>query len=205
MKISRSMNLIVPVETEAGTAYIHSMPITKEIYKEHFFILSKTFSAIFSEGLGAMAGPRVAYLMLEKLSKDGEIWEGPLGVKNTLVNEIIRLSNFVYPADGKGWDTKPLDVAIDSGVVDVDDVISELVFFTCVSAINKPDQATALMDVVSGLWSSATTPLSLTAWIASLQTSRPPASSGETVSTSSATSSTTAPGSDSVNFSSIPG
>ncbi|THD41920.1 hypothetical protein ERD95_23265 [Enterobacteriaceae bacterium ML5] len=205
MKISRSMNLIVPVETDAGTAYIHSMPISKEIYREHFFILGKTFSAIFSEGLGAMAGPRVAYLMLEKLSKEGDIWEGPQGVKNTLVNEIIRLSNLVYPVEGKGWDSKPLDVAIDSGVVEIDDVISELVFFTCVCAINKPDQATPLMSVVSGLWNSAITSLSLTAWIASLPISKPPASSGETGSTSSAKSSTTAPDSASQSSSSIPG
>lgn len=205
MKISRSMNLIVPVQMDAGMAYIHSMPISKEIYKEHFFILGKTFSAIFSEGLGAMAGPRVAYLMLEKLSKEGEIWEGPQGVKNTLVNEIIRLSNLVYPVEGKGWDSKPLDVAIDSGVVDIDDVISELVFFTCVCAINKPDQATPLMNVVSGLWNSAITSLNLTAWIASLPISKPPASSGETESTSSATSLITAQASDLPNSSSIPG
>lgn len=205
MKISRTMNLIVPVETETGAAYIHATPISKEIYREHFFILSKTFSAIFSEGLGAVAGPRVAYLMLEKLSKDADIWDGPQGVKNTLVNEIIRLSSFVYPVSGKGWDNKPLDVAIDSGVVELDDVIGELVFFICVSAINKPDQALALMNAVCGLWNSAITSLNLMDWTASLPISKQPASSGETTSTSSVTSSTTVQASDSQSFSSIPG
>ncbi|WP_237929976.1 hypothetical protein [Buttiauxella sp. S19-1] len=205
MKINRAMNLIVPVETERGTAYIHSTPISKEVYREHFFILSKTFSVIFSEGLGIVAGPRVGYLMLEKLSMDKGIWDTTDGVKNTLVNEIIRLSNLVYPVEGKGWDTKPLDVALDGGIVDLDEVIGELVFFTCVSAINKPDQAKGLMSQVSGLWNSATTSLSLTEWIASLATLKPPVSSGETESTSSATSSTTAPESASLNSSSIPG
>lgn len=211
MKINRAMNLVVPVETELGTAYIHSTPISKEIYKEHFFILSKTFAMIFSEGLGVVSGPRIAYLMLEKIATDMKIapdtnaWEGAHGVRNTLVSEIIRLSNFVYPVEGKGWETKPLDVALDGGIVDLDEVIGELVFFTCVSAINKSDQARGLMEAVAGLWNSATTSLSLMAWIDSLATSKPPASSGETVNTSLVTSSTTAPGSDSLNSSSIPG
>lgn len=193
MKISRAMNLIVPVETETGTAYIHSTPISKEIYKEHFLILSKTFAAIFTEGLGTVVGPRIAYMMLEKIATDAEVWEGADGIRNTLVGEIIRLSNLVYPVEEKGWDTKPLDVVLEKGVVELDEMIGELVFFTCVSAINKQDQAKALMEVVSGLWNSATTSLSLMAWIDSLEISKPPVSSGETASTSSATSSTIVP------------
>lgn len=205
MKINRAMNLIVPVETELGTAYIHSTPISKEVYKQHFFILSKTFAAIFSEGLGVVAGPRIAYMMLEQVSTGKGVWEGADGVRNTLVNEIIRLSNLVYPVEGKGWDTKPLDVALDSDIVDLDDVIGELVFFTCVSAINKPVQAKGLMDAVAGLWNSATTSLGLMAWIDSLVTSKPIASSGGTASTSSATSSTTAQAAASPSSSPIPG
>jgi hypothetical protein len=205
MKINRAMNLIVPVETELGTAYIHSTPISKEIYKEHFLILSKTFARIFSEGLGVVAGPRIAYMMLEEVSTEKGVWDEADGVRNTLVNEIIRLSNLVYPVEGKGWETKPLDVALDSGIVDLDEVIGELVFFTCVSVINKPDQARGLMEAVAGLWNSATTSLGLMAWIDSLAISKPPASSGETASTSSVKSSTSVPVSDSPISSPIPG
>ncbi|MCD3621557.1 hypothetical protein KX491_18140 [Escherichia coli] len=50
MKISRNLNLIIPVRTEKGNGWVHATPISKEVFKEHFFILSKTFSAIFSEG-----------------------------------------------------------------------------------------------------------------------------------------------------------
>lgn len=192
MKISRKMNLVVPVETEIGTAYIHSTPISKEVYREHFFILSKTFSAIFSEGLGVVAGPRIAYLMLERICVDSGIWDGASGVRNTLVNEIIRLSNLVYPVEGKGWDTKPLEVAIEREIVDLDEVIGELVFFTCVSSINKPSQAAGLMKQVNGLWNSQITSLPLTEWMRSLPTSKQTDSSGEMVNTSSAKSSTTA-------------
>ncbi|MDO2449778.1 hypothetical protein [Enterobacter vonholyi] len=197
MKISRNMQLIIPVETEMGNTYIHAAPISKEVYREHFFVLSKTFSAIFSEGLGVVAGPRVAYLMLESICKKDEIWDGATGVRNTLVNEIIRLSNLVYPVEGKGWDTKPLEVALEREIVDLDEVIGELVFFTCVSSINKPAQAKGLMEQVNGMWNSQTSFSNVTDWMRSLPTLKPADNSGETGNTSSAASSTTQPQPDS--------
>lgn len=204
MKIARNMNFVLPVETDMGQGYVHATPISKEVYRQHFYILSKTFSAIFSEGLGVVAGPRVAYLMLEKICQDQGIWDGASGVKNTLVNEIIRLSNLVYPVEGKGWDTVPLEVAIDREVIDPDEALGELVFFTCVSSINKPNQAKEVMEQVAGMWGSAISSLMLTEWIASLPTSKQPENTGETASKSSVKSSTTAPESDSPNSGLIP-
>ncbi|EBS0250460.1 hypothetical protein D3809_19255 [Salmonella enterica subsp. enterica serovar Give] len=204
MKIARNLNLIIPVQTEKGKAWIHATPINKEVFKEHFFILSKTFSAIFSEGLGVVAGPRIACLMLERISSDMNIWDGEKGVRNTLVNEIIRLANLVYPAEGKGYDTIPLDMALERGIVEFDDVAGELVFFTCVSSINTPEQTEQMMLAVSGMWNSRTSSLSLTEWIASLPTLKPVASSGATASTLSATSSTTQPEPDSETSVQIP-
>ncbi|EFM6085342.1 hypothetical protein G9J90_001123 [Escherichia coli] len=204
MKISRNLNLIIPVRTEKGNGRIHATPISKEVFKEHFFILSKTFSAIFSEGLGVVAGPRIACLMLERISSDMNIWDGEKGVRNTLVNEIIRLANLVYPVEGKGYDTLPLDMALERGIVEFDDVAGELVFFTCVSSINTPEQTEQMMLAVSGMWNSRTSSLSLTEWIASLPTLKPVASSGATASTLSATSSTTQPETDSATSGQIP-
>ena len=204
MKISRNLNLIIPVRTEKGNGWIHATPISKEVCKEHFFILSKTFSAIFSEGLGVVAGPRIACLMLERISSDMNIWDGEKGVRNTLVNEIIRLANLVYPVEGKGYGTLPLDMALERGIVEFDDVAGELVFFTCVSSINTPEQTEQMMLAVSGMWNSRTSSLSLTEWIASLPTLKPVASSGATASTLSATSSTTQPETDSATSGQIP-
>lgn len=204
MKIARNLNLIIPVQTEKGKAWIHATPISKEVFKEHFFILSKTFSAIFSEGLGVVAGPRIAYLMLERISRDSNAWEGDKGVRNTLVNEVIRLANLVYPVEGKGYDTIPLDMALEREIIDLDEVAGELVFFTCVSSINSPEQAKGTMDVVNGIWSTQCSSLNLTEWIASLPTLKPAASSGATANTSSATSSTTQPEPDSETSVQIP-
>ncbi|EAB9752085.1 hypothetical protein DTV46_24145 [Salmonella enterica subsp. salamae] len=204
MKIARNLNLIIPVQTEKGKAWIHATPISKEVFKEHFFILSKTFSAIFSEGLGVVAGPRIAYLMLERISRDSNAWEGDKGVRNTLVNEVIRLANLVYPVEGKGYDTIPLDMALEREIIDLDEVAGELVFFTCVSSINSLEQAKGTMDVVNGIWSTQCSSLNLTEWIASLPTLKPVASSGATANTSSATSSTTQPEPDSETSVQIP-
>lgn len=204
MKISRNLNLIIPVRTEKGNGWIHATPISKEVFKEHFFILSKTFSAIFSEGLGVVAGPRIAFLMLERISRDSNAWEGDKGVRNTLVNEVIRLANLVYPVEGKGYDTIPLDMALDREIIDLDEVAGELIFFTCVSSINSPEQAKGTMDVVNGIWSTQCSSLNLTEWIASLPTLKSVASSGATANTSSATSSTTQPEPDSETSVQIP-
>ncbi|MCK3303025.1 hypothetical protein ABEM32_26010 [Escherichia coli] len=204
MKISRNLNLIIPVRTEKGNGWIHATPISKEVFKEHFFILSKTFSAIFSEGLGVVAGPRIAFLMLERISRDSNAWEGDKGVRNTLVNEVIRLANLVYPVEGKGYDTIPLDMALDREIIDLDEVAGELIFFSCVSSINSPEQAKGTMDVVNGIWSTQCSSLNLTEWIASLPTLKSAASSGATANTSSATSSTTQPEPDSETSVQIP-
>ncbi|MDI0488520.1 hypothetical protein NEO55_14345 [Escherichia coli] len=204
MKIARNLNLIIPVRTEKGNGWIHATPISKEVFKEHFFILSKTFSAIFSEGLGVVAGPRIAFLMLERISRDSNIWEGDKGVRNTLVNEVIRLANLVYPVEGKGYDTIPLDMALEREIIDLDEVAGELIFFTCVSSINSPEQAKGTMDVVNGVWSTQCSLLNLTEWIASLPTLKSAASPGATANTSSATSSTTQPEPDSETSVQIP-
>ncbi|EES0912956.1 TPA: hypothetical protein JLL04_003374 [Escherichia coli] len=204
MKIARNLNLIIPVRTEKGNGWIHATPISKEVFKEHFFILSKTFSAIFSEGLGVVAGPRIAFLMLERISRDSNIWEGDKGVRNTLVNEVIRLANLVYPVEGKGYDTIPLDMALEREIIDLDEVAGELIFFTCVSSINSPEQAKGTMDVVNGVWSTQCSLLNFTEWIASLPTLKSAASSGATANTSSATSSTTQPEPDSETSVQIP-
>ncbi|OKV87229.1 hypothetical protein AWP67_22020 [Escherichia coli] len=205
MKISRNLNLIIPVRTEKGNGWVHATPISKEVFKEHFFILSKTFSAIFSEGLGVVAGPRIAFLMLERISRDSNIWEGDKGVRNTLVNEVIRLANLVYPVEGKGYDTIPLDMALEREIIDLDEVAGGVLFFLFVSSVKfTRSRAKGTMDVVNGVWSTQCSLLNLTEWIASLPTLKSAASSGATANTSSATSSTTQPEPDSETSVQIP-
>jgi hypothetical protein len=182
MRINKALNLVIPVESEKGQLFIHSTPISREVFENYFLVLSKTFANIFSQGLGAIAGPRVAYLMLKQTAEDLELWAGPSGAGNGLINEIVRLSNVFMPAE-KGWQTLPLQVAIDKQLLDADTVAEiqgELIFFTCVSMMNKKAQIEPIMDTVNGLWGSQTTSLTATEYLNSLKTSTEDVSSGET-------------------------
>ena len=131
MKINRALNLVIPIDSEKGQLYVHSTPISREIFEQHFLVISKTFASIFSQGLGAICGSRIAYLMLKQTAEDMGIWNGVSGVKAGLVNEIIRLSNVVMPSS-KGWKTIPLYTAIEKGNLDsetIAEIEGELIFF----------------------------------------------------------------------------
>lgn len=187
MKINRALNLVIPVESEKGQIYVHSTPISREVFEQYFLVISKTFAGIFSQGLGAIAGPRIAYLMLKQTAEDMGLWTGPGGVGNGLVNEIIRLSNVFMPGK-KGWQSIPLQVAIDKEVLDketVAEIQGELIFFTCVSMMNKKAQVQGIMDTVNGLWGSHTTSLDSTEYINSLKISTEVENTGATEITSS--------------------
>lgn len=185
MQINKKMNLVVTVETDNGNVYVHSRPLMKEVYKENFLALSKTYAAIFGQGLSIIAGPRSAYYMLEAICKQSEVWEGERGVKNTLVREIIRNSTAILPIEGKGWEEMPLEVAIERGHIDDDEVLGELVFFMCVSAVNKRSQIAEVMTEASSIWGNAYTSQTSTEWIKSLPTLTKEESTGESQTTSS--------------------
>lgn len=183
MRINKALNLVIPVDWEkGGQIFVHSTPISREVFEQYFIVISKTFAAIFSQGLGAVAGPRIAYLMLKKTAEDIGLWAGPAGVGVGLMAEIIRLSNVMMP-DKNGWKSIPLQSAIDKGMLDsetIAEIEGELVFFTCVSMMNKRNQVEPIMETVNGLWGSQTTSLNSTEFMNSLRISTEEESSGET-------------------------
>lgn len=188
MQINKSLNLVIPIEYEkGGQIFVHSTPISREIFEQYFLVVSKSFANIFAQGLGAIAGPRVAYLMLKQTATEMGIWGGETGVQNGLMNEIIRLSNVLIP-DKKGWKSYPLHTVIAKGILDKDtvaDIEGELVFFTLVSLMNKKNQVEGIMETVNGLWGSQTTSSGFMEFQSSLTTSTKVENSGEMENTSS--------------------
>jgi hypothetical protein len=52
MKLDRRLNLVLSVTREDGTEmWVHHTPIRREIYEQHFLVLTKTISAMYEEGL----------------------------------------------------------------------------------------------------------------------------------------------------------
>ena len=174
MRIDKRLNLVTEVEVSEGSIFVHSTPISRDVFEKYFLIISKTFSTIISEGLSFVSGPRVAAMMMKKVAVDAGIWDGPDGVQNGLIAEIRRLSNVVMPSP-QGWKTLPYQSAIDSGLLDPDDVAEVdglIAFFICASAMSRRNEIGPVLDKMR-LWGSATTSLNSTEYSASLPISTP--------------------------------
>ncbi len=177
MKIDERLNLIVPLyEDEHVVGYVHSIPLLRAVFEAHWRLLSMTFSGIFSSGLGELAGPRVAALLLRDIAAKWEL------DAETLIQEIYRLSCLIRPG-AQGWEQVPLHDAIRAKLISEEDhaeVLNALVFFTAVSAMWPRRKTLDLLPGVAKLWGAETSFSPPTAWIASLPTLNVTAPSGET-------------------------
>lgn len=174
MRINRKLNLVIPVDTDNGTIYVHSTPISREVFEKYFLVISKTFAMIYRQGLEVVAGPRVAAMLLKTVATDLGVWEGVEGVENGLVAEMRRLTNIVIPKDGKGWDTMGLQDAIDRDLLDEDDVSEvegAVTFFTCASSMHRKTELPAILAGMTSLWDAQTTSSSFTEYRDFLATS----------------------------------
>src|SRR5215471_10467200 len=135
VKLDRKLNLVLSVDTENGTIHVHSTPISREVFEDNFLAISRAFTAVYTNGLGPVTGPRVAALLLRDEAKKLGVWEK---TQQSLMHEIYRLTNIVAPGPN-GWETLPFDVARKRGILD-DDAASEvencIVYFICASSIH---------------------------------------------------------------------
>jgi len=172
MKIDKKLNLVVEVETNEGTIFVHSAPLSREVFERYFLIIGKTFASLISEGLSFVSGPRVAAMMLKKIAQDAGVWEGRDGINNGLMAEIRRLSNVVIPSTS-GWQTMPFQDAIDKKAMDDEDVAEVeglITFFICASAMSRKSEIGPVLERMR-LWGALTTSLNSTEYAASLPTS----------------------------------
>lgn len=184
MEINRKLNLVQTIETDNGSVYLHSTPISREVWENYFLILSKTYSQLFAQGLHQISGPVVAGLMLKRLAQLDGVWDGSAGVEKGLLPEIRRLTNVVV-ATGAGWQTLPIDTALARGVIDQEtmrEAEGAIVFFICASAVLSGPQArkklTIMRDMTEALWGAQHTSLDVTEWADSLPTSTPDDNTG---------------------------
>jgi hypothetical protein len=169
MKINKAMNIVVPVDIDGVECFVHSTPISFEVFEKYFLVISKTFSEIYSQGLSHVAAPRVAGLLLKKCAKDlGELES----VEKGLINEIRRLTNIVMPSD-KGWETIPYYDALQQKLInnqDASEVDNVLVYFTCCGAMHRKENLSGVLGLLS-MWGVQTTLLNSTEYTHYLPTS----------------------------------
>jgi len=180
MKINRKLNLVMPVDRDDGsTIWVHSTPISREVFNTYFLVVSKAFSAMYAEGLSHIAGPRVAGHLLKKVAVSMGVWDGPGGVQNGLVAEIRRLTNVLVPSE-RGWQSMPFQDVFDKKLIDEDDleeVDNALAFFMVVSLVHKRRDLPTVLEALT-LWGAQTSSLGCMEYMGSLPTSTPEDNTG---------------------------
>jgi hypothetical protein len=133
MRIEKNLCLVIPITRADGAEiFVHSTPISTDIFETYFEPISVAFSRLYSRGLGIVGGARIAHMMLKKVAQELGVWDGPGGVERGLVAEIHRLTN-VLASGARGWEMIPFDEAIRTGVlesVDASTVDGLITFFT---------------------------------------------------------------------------
>lgn len=186
MKIDKKLNLIVPVygdDEKTIRCYVHSTPISRETFEKFFLTISQAFGAIYNQGLGKTAGPAVSMMLLKRCAEIDKVWDGEDGVEKGLVEEIRRLTVVVVPAaEGPGWQTIPLGVAVERGFLTADDraeVENAIVFFIVNSAVLPRAQRREMLEEASNLWGARISSSTPSEFAASLPKLTATARSGE--------------------------
>jgi len=183
MQLNRKLNLVVPVERDTGTMYVHSTPISREMFERYFKVIGRAYASIFAQQLGALAGPRVAAMLLKEAAVDMGVWDNEGGVERGLMAEIRRMTFIIMPKTGGGWDTITLDEAKTRNVIDEDEISeveNAVVFFILISAMSRKQNTATMLGITSAIWGAETTSLNCTEYMSSLKTSTKAETSGET-------------------------
>ena len=173
MEIDRKLNLVIGIDQGKWTIYVHSMPISAEIFKRYYKVIGRTFSEIFKTGLDFTAGPRVAAML--------NMWDGTDGVQNGLLNEIRRLTNVVLPDQGGAWTVLPMEEVVRRKLIsdeDLSEVDNAIVFFIVSSAMHRRPTLKAMMEGAALLWGGQITQSNVTEFAAGLQTLTPEENTG---------------------------
>lgn len=174
MRIDKTLNIVIPVESEHGVLNVHCTPLSEAMFEQFFLPLSTTFAAIYvSSNLSWHTGPRVAALMLKKEAQTHGMWEGPEGVQSFLMPEIRRLANVVKP----NGEVIPLEEAVNKQLFSPkqkSEVENALVFFIVASAMHMEKELKPVLEGAAKLWGASITSSNCMVFAASLKTSTVP-------------------------------
>ena len=185
MRLDKKLNLVIPLERENETAYVHAMPVSFATFELFSLIFAKTYSTLMSQGLGPIAGPSVAMVLLKETAEntyrrinekgERESWlPGPDGVELGLLAEIRRLTNYLY-LDNGSWTQVPLEAALSRGILEEEEVFevnNQLAFFTVVSHAPPRGDRETLVAGAASMFNGHTTLLNCTDYLNSLPTSK---------------------------------
>jgi hypothetical protein len=179
VKINKKMNLVAHLEeTAMGDIYVHSTPIMRETFEQYYAPIARAFTRIFATPIAHASGPTVAKLVIRDEAIAIGTWDGKNGVKQGLFEEIRRLTHVVTSVNGK-WQHIPIEEAKDLDADDIAAIENYICFFTVASAIQDKKGLRETMSITSTIWPLRLEPLSITDYVAGLQTSKTADNTGE--------------------------
>jgi hypothetical protein len=178
MTLNKKLNLVMPVDTEAGKIWVHSVPISMEVFESNYMLLTKTLAYLYLNGIGPAFSPRIARRALKDVAKEMNDEED---ISTSLMNEIYRITNFLMPKDGQ-WQTVSFYEARNKKLIDeqiLSEVENAVVYFIVASAVHLKSELQMAFQGLKTNWNVELTSLSVTDYGNSLTTSTTAARTGE--------------------------
>jgi hypothetical protein len=184
-RINRKLNLVIQVESEEENGpplWVHSTPVSNEVFTTFYKVIAKTFTAIYAQQLGAVSAPRIAGHLLREIATDMDILER---VEQGLIADIHRLTVILAPGKA-GWETILYHDAVKNGLLsdeDIAEVEGAIVFFPVGSGMERREERKEALAGAMELWGARLESSNSTEFKNSLPTWTPPDSTGETQTT----------------------
>lgn len=180
MKIDRRLNLVFEIDQGDGKKlYAHSTPIEETTWEQHYSVLSKTLTSLYSDDFNPGMAARLTLLRLREVAREkGKEQETESG----LITEIERRTNVIALDPEQGWQAVPLTVAVSRDLLsqgDYKEALSYACFFTSVSWVHTKGELMNLIIPMLKMYSAQVTSSNATEFSRSLPTSTPAASTGE--------------------------
>jgi hypothetical protein len=178
LTINKKLNLVIPIDTENGKIWVHSVPIAKEVFESNYLVLTKTLSNLYANGIGPSFSPRIALYCLKDTAKEIDETND---VSSNLLNEIYRLTNVLMPSNGQ-WQTIPFVEVKNKKLIDeqyLSEVENAIVYFIVASAVHLKSELQMAFLGLKNSWSAQTTLLTVTEFGNYLLTLTKDESSGE--------------------------
>lgn len=184
MDISDDLKLVLPLYD--GRLYAYHTPLSPAAFHGYYRLLAQAHADFLAGGnYFQLEGPRIAAdLVRDKAAQDaaqrGDVdaaGHGSDAQAVSLFAELKRLT-VIGVTKPEGWVPLPVDAAIREHALDPDDwdeVLSELVFFTCYVALATHRKRAETIRALALLLGADTTSSEPTAFLASLPTSTPAA------------------------------
>jgi hypothetical protein len=178
--INKKLNLILPLEIDDKKMWVHSTPISREVFEANYLLFVKTLSNLYFNGIGPGMAPRVASFALKDMAKEINS-ENDITVP--VIQEIYRLTYvlMVDPATNK-WAAKPFVEVKMKNLIDEEtlrEVENALIYFTVASAIHLKSELPTVMVGLSSIWGAQTTSLNAMDYCNSLMTLKQEENIGE--------------------------